>query len=101
MLSVQLPLRLEDGVAPIAPPSKYPVSFASVFSGVSDEAVAGLAATLKAGRTVEIDMQSSIAEVDQTWDALEDLLTRATTDTAGSGTIVLCTSQLLQQMSNG
>ncbi|KAI0063563.1 hypothetical protein BV25DRAFT_1990559 [Artomyces pyxidatus] len=89
ILSVSIPFNLENGAAPAIPSTQYPVSLSTAYTDVSDGAISGLAATLKAGHIVDIDVQAAIQDGDTAWDHLEDLLTKATVDLQGSGKIVL------------
>ncbi|KAI0268659.1 hypothetical protein BC834DRAFT_968117 [Gloeopeniophorella convolvens] len=86
ILAVSIPFSLESGVLPSIPSTKYPVTLSTSYTSTSDAAVTALRAALKAGHTVDIDVQGS---GDETWEKLEDLLTRATADEAVPGTIIL------------
>ncbi|KAI0305556.1 hypothetical protein B0F90DRAFT_1699027, partial [Multifurca ochricompacta] len=86
ILAVSIPFNLESGTIPSIPQTKYPVTFTASFNGASDAAVAALRAALKADHIVDIDV-SDLG--DESWEKLEDLLTKATTDGLGTGNIIL------------
>ena len=87
MLAVSVPFSLESGTVPLVPSTSFPVTFAASFDSTSDAAVAALRAALSAGHTVEIDVQGS---GEDSWERLEDLLTKATADGLDTGLIILC-----------
>jgi len=90
ILSAEIPFQLEGGVAPTIPSSKFPISLAAPYTKLSDEAIAGLRAALKSGHIVDIDVQAAVNKDGESgWDGLEDLLTKATVDLQGTGTIIL------------
>ncbi|KAH9994944.1 hypothetical protein BJV74DRAFT_914501 [Russula compacta] len=87
ILALSVPFDVESGTIPSISSTKYPVTFTtSLLNNASDAAVAALRAALSAGHTVEIDVQGSGEE---SWERLEDLLTKATADGISTGVIIL------------
>ena len=86
ILAVSIPFSLESGTIPSIPATKFPVTLSASFSGTSDAAVATLQAALKAGHIVDIDV---LGYGEESWEQLEDLLTKATADASSTGFIIL------------
>jgi hypothetical protein len=78
---------LESGTVPAIPATKFPVTLSASFNGTSDAAVAALHAALQGGHIIDIDVPGYGEE---SWEKLEDFLTKATADASGTGFIILC-----------
>ena len=87
VLAVSVPFSLESGTIPSLPSIKFPVTLTASFDSSSDAAVAALRSALSAGHTVEIDVQGSGEE---SWERLDDFLTKATADGVDTGLVILC-----------
>jgi hypothetical protein len=87
ILAVSIPFNLESGTVPSIPTTKFPVTLSTSFNGASDAAVAALRAALKAGHIIDIDVPGYGEE---SWEKLEDFLTKATDDASATGFIILC-----------
>ncbi|KAI0633806.1 hypothetical protein C8Q77DRAFT_813500 [Trametes polyzona] len=95
ILAIAVPFSLEDG-APAAPPSylstpsssKPAIVLSTTFKDSSPAAIEALAWALSQGFTVNIDVQSDL-QAESGWDALEELLTKATASPEANGKIVL------------
>ncbi|KAI0328394.1 hypothetical protein GY45DRAFT_1372421 [Cubamyces sp. BRFM 1775] len=96
VLAIAVPFALEDGV-PSSPPSyianagssKPSIVLSTTFKTPSPAAIEALAWALTQGYTVNIDVQCDLQH-ESSWEALEDLLTKATTSSESSkGKIIL------------
>ncbi|KAJ8481525.1 hypothetical protein ONZ51_g5942 [Trametes cubensis] len=96
VLAIAVPFVLEDGV-PSSPPSyltnasssKPSIVLSTTFKQSSPAAIEALAWALTQGYTVNIDVQCDLAH-EANWDALEDLLTKATqSPESAKGKIIL------------
>ncbi|EJF60384.1 hypothetical protein DICSQDRAFT_62836 [Dichomitus squalens LYAD-421 SS1] len=95
ILAIAVPFKLEDG-APTSPPSylavggssKPTIVLTSAFTKPSPAAIEALAWALTQNFVVNIDVQSDLHQ-DGGWEALEDLLTKATASSELKGRIIL------------
>ncbi|TBU24994.1 hypothetical protein BD311DRAFT_701169 [Dichomitus squalens] len=95
ILAIAVPFKLEDG-APTSPPSylasasssKPTIVLTSAFTKPSPAAIEALAWALTQNFVVNIDVQSDLHQ-DGGWEALEDLLTKATASSELKGKIIL------------
>lgn len=91
VLAVQIPFKLEDGALPELPTANVRVTLSTAYTSPSESAVQALQAAVKAGHVVDIHIESGDGgALDDLWEGLEDLLTKATeAATIGEGAIVL------------
>lgn len=88
MLSVMVPVDLEDPSPVTMSKFTVPVSFSAVLSKSSPEAIAGLRELFQQGLPVDLEVQTSIC--DDSLEELEGFLTRATADLEVRSPIILC-----------
>jgi hypothetical protein len=72
--------------------SKIPVSLCTVYKETTEHSIASLRWALQQGRPVDIDIQADMNNAEKVWEALEDLITKATADLEKPAPIVLSLS---------
>jgi len=91
ILSVIVPLKLEDGIPDPepaylnSPPKNITISVSTVFTTINSKQSSAIQWALSKGLIVHIDVQSDLINGEQGWEALEELITTcATPDTKGA-----------------
>ncbi|KZV66824.1 hypothetical protein PENSPDRAFT_584810 [Peniophora sp. CONT] len=90
ILAIQIPFKLEDGALPELPSANVRITLKTTFTSPSESAVQALQAAVKAGHVVDLHIEGDGGAMDESWEGLEELLTKATeAATIGEGAIVL------------